>query len=69
MEYTTQNFSGFISCILPKESWVAKWNGVDQRVPGVYAIQVSDEVSLIRTKIVGSEENENDVDNEADEEE
>ena len=29
-----------ISNILPKESWVAKWNGIRDCKPGIYAISV-----------------------------
>ena len=40
MEHTTANFSGCISLIDPQMSWVAKWNLINHKKPGVYAIDV-----------------------------
>ena len=39
----TKKFSGLISYIVPTHSWVAKWNGARQCVPGVYAMHVQSE--------------------------
>ena len=32
-----------ISVMMPGHSWVAKWNDLSNRMPGVYAIQVQGE--------------------------
>ena len=37
----TQDFVGMISTMMPRESWVAKWNEIRTCVPGVYAINVT----------------------------
>ena len=37
---TTTVFEGLVSLMNPYESWVAKWNGLDNRVPGCYALDV-----------------------------
>ena len=31
-----------ISVIMPQESWVAKWNDLTHRMPGVYAMYIID---------------------------
>ena len=31
---------GMVSLIMPRESWVAKWNDIRTFMPGVYAINV-----------------------------
>ena len=36
----TPDYIGMISVIMPKESWVAKWNEILECIPGVYAINV-----------------------------
>ena len=36
----TPDFVGMISVMMPKESWVAKWNKVMTCIPGVYAINI-----------------------------
>ena len=36
----TQDYVGMISIMMPKESWVAKWNEIRENIPGVYAINV-----------------------------
>jgi RNA polymerase subunit RPABC4/transcription elongation factor Spt4 len=41
-EKTTTSYNGFISLIRPAKSWVAKWNEVNNRVMGIYAIKVGD---------------------------
>ncbi|KOS19705.1 Transcription elongation factor SPT4 [Escovopsis weberi] len=38
---TSQVFEGLISLADPSTSWVAKWQRLDNYVPGVYAIKVS----------------------------
>ena len=37
---TSARFEGIISLINPKQSWVAKWNHLEDRVPGCYAVDV-----------------------------
>lgn len=34
-------FEGVITVANPSKSWVAKWQRLDQYVPGLYAIKVS----------------------------
>lgn len=36
----TPDFVGMISIMMPRESWVAKWNDISERIPGVYATNV-----------------------------
>ena len=36
----TPYFSGTISLFLPSASWVARWNGLEGRKPGVYALNI-----------------------------
>jgi|LauGreDrversion4_2_1035121.scaffolds.fasta_scaffold115538_1 hypothetical protein len=46
-EHTTANFSGMIAMMMAKDSWVAKWNHLlPGHVPGVYATQVNEELTL-----------------------
>ena len=40
-ECTSQVFEGLITLANPKKSWVAKWQRLDNYVPGVYATKVS----------------------------
>ena len=37
---TSARFEGMISLINPSQSWVAKWNRIEHRVPGCYALDV-----------------------------
>ena len=37
---TSARFEGIISLINPSQSWVAKWNRIEHRVPGCYALDV-----------------------------
>ena len=39
VEYTP-HFVGVISVFMPSHSWVARWNGLKDRKPGVYAIRI-----------------------------
>ena len=32
-----------ISLFMPNNSWVAKWNNLEDRVPGIYAISILEE--------------------------
>ena len=41
METTTQEFSGMIAMCDPKDSWVAKWQGISRLSVGVYAKTVT----------------------------
>ena len=36
----TSDFVGMISLMMPRESWVAKWNEIRTYIPGVYAINI-----------------------------
>jgi len=38
---TTQDYVGMISVMMPRESWVAKWNDVRNVIPGCYAISIN----------------------------
>ena len=44
----TPDYVGMISIMMPKESWVAKWNRIVTRIPGVYAINVPQEMERER---------------------
>ena len=37
---TTTEFSGVVSVMLPRQSWVARYNGKREQVPGVYALNI-----------------------------
>ncbi|MCJ1247277.1 Transcription elongation factor SPT4 [Trapelia coarctata] len=39
-ECTSQVYEGLITLAEPGSSWVAKWQRLDQYVPGVYAVKV-----------------------------
>jgi len=45
-EHTTANFSGMIAMMMARDSWVARWNKLGAGVPGVYAVQVNEELTL-----------------------
>jgi transcription elongation factor SPT4 len=49
-ELTSQVFSGHISLMNPKSSWVAKWQRLTEYVPGMYATKV---VGRLPDDIVG----------------
>jgi len=38
---TTSNWEGSIALIDPNESWVSKWQGLTNYVPGLYAVRVN----------------------------
>lgn len=38
--HTTPVFHGLLALTEPKSSWVAKWHGLDNFVPGLYALSV-----------------------------
>eukprot|EP00002_Diphylleia_rotans_P037430 TRINITY_DN835_c0_g1_i2.p2 TRINITY_DN835_c0_g1~~TRINITY_DN835_c0_g1_i2.p2 ORF type:complete len:108 (-),score=29.59 TRINITY_DN835_c0_g1_i2:794-1117(-) len=40
-KFITKNFDGLIAMIQPTDSWVAKWQDLATKVPGVYAITVA----------------------------
>ena len=40
MECTSNNFDGMVAVMKPSESWAARWQGVQNFVPGCYALQV-----------------------------
>ena len=39
----TSQFTGMISLCMPSNSWVAKWNNLEGREPGIYAISILEE--------------------------
>ncbi|EFA76981.1 transcription initiation factor Spt4 [Heterostelium album PN500] len=39
---TTPNFEGVIAVLKPNESWIARKQGLDSRVPGCYALNMTD---------------------------
>lgn len=43
--HTTPVFHGLLALTEPKSSWVAKWHGLDNYVPGLYALSVVGSVS------------------------
>jgi transcription elongation factor SPT4 len=43
-EVTSSNFNGMIAMTNPRDSWVAKFQRLDNYVPGVYAVQVLGEL-------------------------
>ena len=49
----TKEFSGMISLIMPQESWVAKWNELQNRMPGVYAVHVIDNDIASEKELLG----------------
>ncbi|KJH52558.1 transcription initiation protein Spt4 [Dictyocaulus viviparus] len=40
-ECTSTNFDGMIAAMMPEESWVCKWQKINRKCKGVYAISVS----------------------------
>ncbi len=40
-ECTSANFDGIIAAMQPDESWVCKWQKINRRVKGIYAVSVS----------------------------
>ena len=43
-ECTSPYFTGMVSVIQPSNSWVAKWQRIIQKKPGVYALEVTDTI-------------------------
>ena len=48
-ECTSQVYEGLITLSDPRQSWVARWQRLDQYVPGVYAVKVVGIVSASNT--------------------
>ncbi|KAL4002631.1 Transcription elongation factor SPT4 [Acanthocheilonema viteae] len=40
-ECTSSNFDGMIAATVPEESWVCKWQKINRKVKGIYAVSVS----------------------------
>ncbi|XP_022668008.1 transcription elongation factor SPT4-A-like [Varroa jacobsoni] len=38
---TSTQFDGLIALLHPEDSWVAKWQRMAQRLPGIYAVSVT----------------------------
>jgi len=43
-EYTTPNFTGMISVVDPDSSWATKWVHLNKRMPGCYALAITEEM-------------------------
>lgn len=43
---TTSNWEGAVALINPTESWVSKWQGLTNYVPGCYAVRYSLTIAL-----------------------
>jgi transcription elongation factor SPT4 len=41
---TSAYFEGLIAMMSPNDSWVSKWNGLERRTPGCYAVDVEGEL-------------------------
>ena len=41
----TSSFSGLVSVFMPSNSWVAKWNNFQGKLPCIYAVNILDEAS------------------------
>ncbi|RNA22494.1 transcription elongation factor SPT4 [Brachionus plicatilis] len=41
LDCTSENFDGMIAMMDPEDSWVARWQQIDNFVKGMYAISVS----------------------------
>eukprot|EP00900_Chrysochromulina_parva_P022942 jgi/Chrpa1/5281/Chrysochromulina_OHIO_Genome00006718-RA len=54
-ECTSANFDGMVAMMKPHESWVARWQGITNWVPGCYALRVKG--TLRSEHIVTLEEN------------
>ena len=44
-ECTTTSFQGLMAMTVPPQSWVARWQFVQNFIPGVYALKVKGDVS------------------------
>ncbi|VDP46921.1 unnamed protein product [Heligmosomoides polygyrus] len=40
-ECTSTNFDGMIASMMPEDSWVCKWQKINRKCKGIYAISVS----------------------------
>ena len=49
-ECQSEFFSGLVSVMLPSQSWTAKWNKLETRHPGIYAITVLSDVEENETE-------------------
>jgi len=43
-EMTTVDYSGMIAMMDPSKTWAGKWTHISRRLPGVYAIEITEEV-------------------------
>ena len=49
-----KDFNGMITVMMPPESWVAKWNGLNTKMPGVYAMHLLDnDVEVEKQELLG----------------
>ena len=60
---TTSDFSGMISIIMPAQSWVARYNKMMDRMPGIYATKLHEEIEMDQgeRKDVDMDEEEDDM--------
>jgi len=40
LKYTTPNYEGLVALIDGRNSWAARWNHLEQKIPGCYAVSV-----------------------------
>ncbi|KEJ82939.1 Spt4/RpoE2 zinc finger protein [Oxytricha trifallax] len=50
-ERTSANYQGIICVMQNKESWVSRFNNLQNKVPGAYALCMSADIKLINPKI------------------
>ncbi|KAK0523220.1 transcription elongation factor spt4 [Tilletia horrida] len=43
-QFTTSRFDGILAMLEPEKSWVARWQRIENRVPGLYAVKVKGKV-------------------------
>ena len=45
LDQLTPYFSGLVSLMLPNSSWVAKWNDLEGKKPGIYALKIIEDTA------------------------
>jgi len=51
---TTSNWEGAVALINPTESWVSKWQGLTNYVPGCYAVRYSKLLRCVNERVNGT---------------
>ena len=59
---TTEDFQNVIGQIYPKMSWVAQYQGINELIPGLYAMNVSQQSNSRRLAFKGQEERQEEED-------